>query len=153
MAGGALVAAGSSVVLVCLTLKAALDGRQTPLDISDTFYGTHFGDLQGWVQGCYVPRATGHPGTPPLTSVLKPASEPHAPPAPGLAPGVTKDRDTKHLGRLYATYTKFNTKTGRYYAGRTSRVVDLRKPLRLQAEQAIDARDTNDVAYWRIRGR
>lgn len=31
VAGGALLAAGGSVVLVCLTLKAALDGRQTPL--------------------------------------------------------------------------------------------------------------------------
>jgi hypothetical protein len=141
--GGALVAAGGSVVLVCLTLKAALDGRQTPLDIADTFYGTHFGDLQGWAQDCYAPRATRQPGTPPPTSELKPAFEPHAPPAPGLVPDVAQDKDTQHLGRVYATYTKFNPKTGRYYAGRTSMVVDLRKSLRLQAESAVNARDKN----------
>ena len=57
MAGSALVVAGGSVVLVCLTAEAALDGRQTPIDIADTFYGTHFGDLQGWAQGCYAPRS------------------------------------------------------------------------------------------------
>jgi hypothetical protein len=143
VAGGALVAAGGSVVLVCLTLKATLDGRQTPLDIADTFYGTHFGDLQGWAQGCYAPRATGHPGIPASTPELKPTSEPHTPPAPEPAPGVGRDRDTKNRGRLYATYTKINTKTGRYYTGRTSMVVDLRKSLDAQAEQAVAARDSN----------
>ncbi|WNG35552.1 hypothetical protein F0U61_19170 [Archangium violaceum] len=75
VAGGALVAAGGSVVLVCLTAKAALDGRQTPLNIADTFYGTHFGDLQGWVQGCYSPKSTVHPGIPARTSELKPIYE------------------------------------------------------------------------------
>ena len=39
VAGGALVAAGGSVILVCLTVEAAMDGRQTPLDIADTFSG------------------------------------------------------------------------------------------------------------------
>ena len=139
--GGALVAAGGSVVLVCLTLKDALDGRQTPLELADTFYGTHFGDIQGWAQGCYAPRATGQPGTPLPVSGLKPTSEPQAPAVPGLVPGVAKDEDTQQPGRLYATYTKFNPKTGRYYAGRTSMVVDLRKSLRLQAEHAVNTRD------------
>jgi hypothetical protein len=50
-----------------LTAEAALDGKQTPIDIADTFYGTHFGDLQGWAQGCYTPRSTVHPGTPART--------------------------------------------------------------------------------------
>lgn len=141
--GGALVAAGGSVILVCLTVEAAMDGRQTPLDIADTFYGTHFGDLQGWVQGCYAPKATVHPGSPAPTHEPKPASESHVPPAPGPAPEAEKDRDTKNWGRIYATYMKFNSKTGRYYSGRTSMVIDLRKPLRPQAVAAINARDSN----------
>jgi hypothetical protein len=141
VAGGAVVAAGGSVVLVCLTLKAAMDGRQTPLDIADTFYGTHFGDLQGWAQGCYAPRATRTPDSPPPTPALKPVAEPHAPPGP--VPEAGRDRATKRLGRVYATYTKFNTKTGRYYSGRTSMVVDLRQSLEAQAERAVAVRDSN----------
>ncbi|HYO59765.1 hypothetical protein [Archangium sp.] len=31
---------------------------ETPIDIADTFYGTHFGDIHGWVQGCYAPKDT-----------------------------------------------------------------------------------------------
>ncbi len=143
VAGGALVAASGSVVLVCLTFKAALNGKQTPLDIADTFYGTHFGDLQGWAQGCYVSRAMGEPGSPPRAPGLKLASEPQAPAAPELAPDIAQDKDTRHLGRVYASYTKFNPKTGRYYAGRTSMVIDLRKPLRPQAEYSVNMRDKN----------
>jgi hypothetical protein len=141
VAGGALVAAGGSVVLVCLTAKAALDRRQTPLDIADTFYGTHLGDLQGWVQGCYAPKSTVHPGTPVRTLELKPTSEPHAPPGPG--PGAEKDRDTKRLGRIYVTYTKFNRKTKRSYSGRTSMVIDLDKGFEAQANLAVASRDLN----------
>jgi hypothetical protein len=141
--GGAVVAAGGSVVLVCLTAKAALDGMQTPLDIADTFYGTHFGDLQGWAQGCYAPRATRIPGATAHSHEVKPTSEPHTLPASGPAPGVAKDRGKNNWGRLYATYTKFNTKTGRFYAGRTSSVVDLSKPLQPQALIAVSARDKN----------
>ncbi|HYO69369.1 MAG TPA: hypothetical protein VEU33_25160 [Archangium sp.] len=179
MSGGAVLAAGGSVVLVCLTAKAALDGTPTPLDIADTFYGTHLGDLQGWVQGCYAPKDT---------AAVKPTSKAHAPPASGPAAKVEKDRAGGDRGRLYATYTKFNVKTGRYYSGRTSMVIDLRKPLRPQAVAAVNARDLNhhidetdepigpsfqealldkfdigtaidyanrysDIAYWRIRGR
>lgn len=139
--GGALVAAGGSVVLVCLTVKAALDGRQTPLDIADTFYGTHFGDLQGWAQGCYAPKSTVHQGTPARTPEPKPTSEPHAP--PGQAPGAEKDRDAKRLGRIYVTYTKFNRTTKRSYSGRTSMVIDLDKDLEAQANLAVASRDLN----------
>ncbi|MCY1075318.1 hypothetical protein [Archangium lansingense] len=144
MPGGSVLAAGGSVVLVCLTVKAALDGRQTPLDIADTFYGTHFGDLQGWAQGCYAPKVTVQPGTLAPTRGVMPASEPHAPTAPGPATEVDNGRAReKNWGRLYATYTKFSVKTGRYYSGRTSMVVDLHKPLRPQAVAAVNARDLN----------
>lgn len=181
VAGGAVLAAGGSVVLLCLTVKAGLDGMQTPIDIADTFYRTHFGDIQGWVHGCYAPKAT---RTPDRKRALKPSTFP----APGPAPGVENDRGKKSLGRVYATYTKLNLKTGRYYSGRTSMVIDLSKPLRPQAVAAVNLRDSNhhidepteppnavfrpaqldefdvgtavnyanryeDVAYWRIRGR
>ncbi len=141
VAGGALVAAGGSVVLVCLTVKAALDGRQTPLDIADTFYGTHFGDLQGWTQGCYAPKVTVHPGTPERTPELKPTSEPHAPPTPGSR--AEKGRNTKRLGRIYVTYTKSHKTTKRSYSGRTSMAIDLNKDLEAQANLAVAARDLN----------
>ncbi|HYO51164.1 hypothetical protein [Archangium sp.] len=141
VAGGAVVAAGGSVVLVCLTVKAALNGMRTPIDIADTFYGTHFGDLQGWVQGCYAPKVA--PGAPTPTAEVKPVSEPHAPPASGRSPEAHEDRDKKNWGRIYATYTKFNSRTGRYYTGRTSMVIDLNKPLRPQAVAAVNARDSN----------
>lgn len=141
VAGGAVVAAGGSVVLVCLTVKAAREGVATPVDIADTFYGTHLGDLHGWVQGCYAPKATATRGTPARTPGGDPVSEPREQPAPVSASQA--DRDKKSLGRIYVTYTKFNSKSGRYYSGRTSMVVDLRRPLRPQAEQAVDARDVN----------
>ncbi|MFY0525888.1 hypothetical protein ACN28I_22985 [Archangium gephyra] len=139
LAGGALMAAGGSVVLVCLTLKAALDGRQTPLDIADTFYGTHFGDLQGWIQGCYAPKDTVLQGTPARTPELKPTSDPHSPGSPD--PGA--DKDTRRPGRIYVTYTKFNRTTRRSYSGRTSMVIDLNKDLEAQANLAVASRDSN----------
>jgi RHS repeat-associated protein len=55
----------------------------------------------------------------------------------------TKDREKPKLGRIYATYTKYNEKTGRYYSGRTSAVIDLSKPLRPQALAAVKLRDAN----------
>ncbi|WP_157758645.1 hypothetical protein [Cystobacter fuscus] len=143
VAGGAVVVAGSSVVLVCLTVKAALNGMQTPIDIADTFYGTHFGDLQGWFQGCYAPKATVAPGESTPTFDVKPLSEPHALPTPRRSPEAHEGGDKTSWGRIYATYTKYNPQTGRYYAGRTSMVVDLNKPLRPQAVAAINARDSN----------
>ncbi len=141
VAGSALVVAGGSVVLVCLTAEAALDGRQTPIDIADTFYGTHFGDLQGWAQGCYAPRSTVQPGTPARTPEPKPTSDPHAAPDPG--PGAEKDRNTKRLGRIYVTYTKLDRTTRRSYSGRTSMVIDLDKDLETQANLAVASRELN----------
>jgi hypothetical protein len=46
-------------------------------------------------------------------------------------------------GRIYATYTKFNEKTGRYYSGRTSMVIDLEQPHYPQALVAVEQRDAN----------
>jgi hypothetical protein len=51
--GGAVVAAIGSGLLVCLTARAAANGEKTPIDITDEYYGTHFGDVKGWVQGQY----------------------------------------------------------------------------------------------------
>ena len=164
--GGAVEAAVGSGFLVCLTLSAAADGEKTPLDIADRYYGTHFGDVTGWVQGQYSAQA---------------------PPGAELKPGPDKS-GKKRLGRIYVTYTKLNKATHRYYAGRTSMVVDLARSLEFQAVAAVLLRDNNhhmdenaepkngafadaevdrfdvgsaieydrrydDVAYWRIRGR
>jgi hypothetical protein len=164
--GGAVVAAVGSGVLVCLTARAAANGEKTPIDIADRYYGTHFGDIKGWVHGQYPTQAP-----------------------PGAAPRLKSDENgRKRLGRIYVTYTKFNKVTRRRYAGRTSMVVDLTESLELQEALAVLLRDKNhhtdeknepkgavftdaevdesdvgtavdysqrynDVAYWRIRGR
>jgi len=164
--GGAVVAAVGSGLLVCLTARAAANGEKTPIDIADEYYGTHFGDVKGWVQGQYPTQSSR-----------------------GVAPKPEPDRsDKKRLGRLYVTYTKLNRTTHRFYAGRTSMVVELTRSLALQAVAAILLRDRNhhmdesaepessafadaevdrfdvgsaidygqrydDAAYWRIRGR
>ena len=54
--GGAFVAAVGRGWLVCLPARAALDGETTPIEIADEYYGTHFGDVKGWVQGQTRPR-------------------------------------------------------------------------------------------------
>jgi hypothetical protein len=164
--GGAVAAVVGSGLLVCLTASAAANGEKTPIDIADEYYGTHFGDVMGWVQGQYPTQAS-----------------------PGVAPHPEPYKsDKKRLGRIYVTYTKFNKTTHRFYAGRTSMIVDLTQSLALQAIAAILLRDKNhhmdesaepenaafadaevdrfdvgsaidygqrydDVAYWRIRGR
>ena len=164
--GGAVVAAVGSGLLVCLTAGAAVKGEKTPIEIADTYYGTHFGDVTGWVQGQYSAQAP-----------------------PGAAPLPESDTsDKKRLGRIYVTYTKFNKTSRRSYAGRTSMVVELTQSLKFQAIAAVFLRDKNhhmdenvepehaafadaqvdrfdvgsavdygqrydDVAYWRILGR
>ncbi len=119
-----------------------MDGVKTPIDIADTFYGTHFGDIHGWVQGCYAPKDMMSREAPARTTEMKPVSELHAPPASLTAPEADRDRGKKSLGRIYAIYTKFNPRTNRSYSGRTSMVIDLHKPLRPQAEKAIGSRDS-----------
>jgi hypothetical protein len=119
--GGAVVAAVGSGLLVCLTASAAADGEKTPIDIADKYYGSHFGDVKGWVQGQYPTQAP-----------------------PGAAPKSAPDKSNrKQLGRIYVTYTKLNTTTHRYYAGRTSMIVDLTQSLPLQAVAAVLTRDKN----------
>jgi hypothetical protein len=119
--GGTVVAAVGSGLLVCLTASAATKGEKTPIDIADRYYGTHFSDVKGWAQGQY------------------PAQTP-----PGAAPKAALNKShKKRLGRIYVTYTKLSKRTHRYYAGRTSMVVDLTQPLRLQAALAVLLRDKN----------
>ena len=164
--GGAVIAAVGGGVLLCATVSAAANGVDTPIDIADQYYGTHFSDISGWVQGQYPPN-------------------PAAGASPGSAP--TKD-DKKKLGRVYVTYKKRNLATRRYYLGRTSMVIDLTKNIQFQAAVAVTLRDKthhidenvepqeagytlaeidrfdtgyavdyhqryNDPAYWRVRGR
>ncbi len=72
-----------------------MDGAESPIDIADEFYGTHFGDVSGWVQGQH--------------SVMKdpktrtgPASAPLA--HPGASPTPEPDKETKkNRGRIYVT--------------------------------------------------
>ncbi len=60
------------------------------------------------------------------------------------SPFPTPDKsDAAKQGRIYVTYTKFNRKTGRYYSGRTSMVIDLERPHYPQALKAVDQRDAN----------
>jgi len=120
--GGAFVAAVGSGLLVCLTASAALRGEKTPIEIADEYYGTHFGDVKGWVQGQY----------------------PSQVPSPGAAPETKPDESAKKRpGRVYVTYTKLNKMTNRYYAGRTSMVVDPAVSLEFQAALAVLLRDGN----------
>ncbi|OJH42701.1 hypothetical protein [Cystobacter ferrugineus] len=159
--GGAVVAAAGSVLLLCFTVKAVVEGEQPPIDIADKFYGTHFGDVSGWVQGRYPPKGSAHPATIEMEILIhqvpdgtvdvttsaplaqpESVSPPRAPPSGW--PDAESDRESKKKrGRLYVTYRKLNKKTNLYYAGRTSMVVDLGLPLRLQAELAIRFRDMN----------
>lgn len=50
------IAAGGSVVLAAETVRSALKGQDTPIDVMDSYYGTHFGDIYGWVTGAYSKR-------------------------------------------------------------------------------------------------
>ncbi|HEX5750147.1 MAG TPA: hypothetical protein VFZ09_28210, partial [Archangium sp.] len=59
---------------------------------------------------------------------------------PKSEPG--KNEKTK-LGRIYATYTRLNRNTHRYYSGRTSMVVDLTRPLEEQVFLAVILRSRN----------
>ncbi|MFL5346059.1 MAG: hypothetical protein ACJ8AT_14820 [Hyalangium sp.] len=159
--GGAVVAAAGSVLLLCFTAKAVVAGEQTPIDIADKFYGTHFGDVSEWVRGRYPPKGSAHPATIEIdilihqapdgtvevttsapTSQPESVSSPHA--LPSGRPAAESDRESKKKrGRLYVTYRKLNKRTKLYYSGRTSMVIDLGLPLDLQAQLAIRFRDMN----------
>jgi len=136
--GGAFVAAVGSGLLVCLTARAALDGEKTPIEIADEYYGTHLGDVKGWVQGQYPAQV----------------------PPPGAAPRSKPDESTgKRLGRIYVIYTKLNKVTHRYYhldenAEPGGTMFGLAQTDRFDVGTAVDySRRYDDVSYWRIRGR
>ncbi|MER5710341.1 SpvB/TcaC N-terminal domain-containing protein [Streptomyces sp. NPDC002122] len=63
-------------------------------------------------------------------------------PIPQPATDEERKRRQPRWGRVYVTYTKKHT-SGRVYSGRTSAVIDLNKPWRPQAVQAMKARDRN----------
>ncbi len=158
---GALVAAAGSVLLLCFTVKAVVVGEQTPIDIADEFYGTHFGDVSGWVRGRYPPKGSANSrtiemeilihqepdGTVSVTTSAPSAqpesvSSPRAPPSGWPTPESDREGKKKR-GRLYATYRKLSKKTNLHYSGRTSMVVDLGLPIRLLAQLAVRFRDMN----------
>jgi RHS repeat-associated protein len=47
------VIASSSIFLATETIDSAQEGRITPIEVMDNAYGTHFGDIIGWVKGDY----------------------------------------------------------------------------------------------------
>jgi hypothetical protein len=159
--GGAVVAAAGSVLLLCVTVKAVVDGKKTPIDIADRFYGTHFGDISGWVQGRYPAKGSANASTLDIEIVIHQAPDgtvsvetsastpqPESVSSPRASPSGRPDAESaresqKKRGRLYATYRKLNAKTNLYYSGRTSIVVDLSLPLDLQAGLAVQLRDMN----------
>ncbi len=161
LTGGAVVAAAGSVLLLCFTVKAVVDGEQTPIDIADKFYGTHFGDVFGWARGRYPPKGSAHPANIEMEILIHqgpdgsvsvetsaPTPQPESVSSPRALPIGRPDAESareskKKRGRLYATYRKLNEATNLYYSGRTSMVVDLGLPLRLQAGLAVRFRDMN----------
>jgi hypothetical protein len=73
-----------------------------------------------------------------------PLPKPFAVPKP--PPAAKEDRGDSRPGRVYATYTRYNRITKRYYSGRTSAVIDLNQPWRAQAEAAVRQRIKNQHA-------
>ncbi|HEX8698913.1 MAG TPA: hypothetical protein VF815_08750 [Myxococcaceae bacterium] len=138
--GGAVIAAAGSTVLVCVTADAAADGQETPIEIADKYHDTHFADIVGWVQGQYpdVRRTKLRP----TLSKAQPETATGSVSAPSMALDKEPDEDRrKKLGRIYVTYAKLNEKTGRYYSGRTSMIIDLAKDYAIQAALAVAVRD------------
>jgi hypothetical protein len=140
--GGAFIAATGSIVLVCVTVDAAVSGEETPIETADNYYGTHFGDLVGWVQGQYPTayRTKIRPKDPKANP--EPATNLSADPLAELSREPDDDEKVR-LGRIYVTYTRFNEKTRLTYSGRTSMIIDLSKDHRLQAALAVAMRDKN----------
>jgi hypothetical protein len=157
--GGAVIAAAGSVLLLCITVNAIVDGGKTPIDIADRFYGTHLGDISGWVQGRYTSNDTAYAHAIEVEIIIgrvldgeatvaihalnkEPASASHPRPRASLDSETIKDNKR---GRIYATYTKFNKRTSLYYSGRASMVTDLNPniPLEFLARLAIQLRDAN----------
>ncbi|WP_068923245.1 SpvB/TcaC N-terminal domain-containing protein [Planobispora rosea] len=81
---------------------------------------------------------------PALRSVQERRNEPFPIPEPMTEPiSDRKEQRQPIAGRVYVTYTKYNSLTKTSYSGRTSAVIDLTRPWRPQAEAAVRARDLN----------
>lgn len=70
------IAAAGSLILLGATIRAAINGSKTPIDVADDYYGTHFGDMPGWIEGDYAKKAApaAHPSH---TESSSTASHPH----------------------------------------------------------------------------
>lgn len=131
LAGGALVAA--QIVAAAAEALAVRNYMQRSANIVRT------GNPWGLTHDDFFPV---------LREVRKLKSDPFPDPGPEPKPKPKpkEDEDDQQKpkpGRVYVTYTKFNSKTNRYYSGRTSAVIDLNKPWEPQAEAAVRARDAN----------
>jgi RHS repeat-associated protein len=79
-----------------------------------------------------------------LREVQRQRTEPFPIPEPAPKPAPDREEERRpRPGRVYVTYTKYDSRTGRYYSGRTSAAIDLNLPWRPQAEAAVRARDAN----------
>jgi hypothetical protein len=77
-----------------------------------------------------------YPPTPPTFPQPYPIPKPPAKPKPG-----DDDKHEPRYGRIYCTYTRYNRKSGLYYSGRASAVIDLDKDWDIQAEAAVRERN------------
>jgi len=50
---GAVAAAAGGVALAGATIYAASKGEETPIEVADDYYHTHFADIWGWIKGDY----------------------------------------------------------------------------------------------------
>jgi RHS repeat-associated protein len=55
------IAAVGSALLLGFTIAAFVNDEPTPIDVADKFYGTHFGDIAGWVAGDYAKKPVSGP--------------------------------------------------------------------------------------------
>ena len=155
-AGGTLTLGGiaSSAALVGVALTGAVIAatgfaaftQSNAIAESGNFTGVHdpgMGILQ------YARPWAARPAPPRTVPLLPPAPDQELYPRPRTGketrekPKEKEENKKPKLGRIYVTYQKFNHATGLYYSGRTSMVVDLKKPLRPQALEAIALRDLN----------
>jgi hypothetical protein len=68
---------------------------------------------------------------------------PIPPPVPVPVPGEEPRRRPRVEGRIYVTYTRYNSATGLTYSGRTSAIIDVNLPWGPQAALAVATREAN----------